>query len=122
MSNGEQCDMGVGRPAKAAQWKLLDSIQTSTAGQWVDIADYRLHGCIQVGGINTSTAFCELRGSNHPTLPIVSDEGEIFGLTITASGIYSVDSPPRFIKVAWTGDVNGGTGTDTASVYYVGSR
>ena len=122
MANASLVSMQLPSSAHCAQWKLVDGIATTTACDWQEIGEYRRDGLLEVLGIATTTAFCELRGANGSTIPATATAGVIFGNTITANGFYVVSNAPRYLKIDWTGTVNGGAGTGTANAYYIGSR
>lgn len=90
---------------KFEHWYLIDAEAAATNnGVWID------SGAFDTGSIDvviSNTATVQIRGSDAPTRPADTAHGNQIGTDITASSIYSIQQPPRWLKARVSAYTNG---------------
>jgi len=106
MADGDLIDQGAA-PALSdfyTSWKLIDAATSTDSGFWVDVRGY---ASLSVDITITVTGTVKIMGSNAAVKPTNSVDGNQIGADVTASGLISVSTPVRWLKVKVT--ANGGS-------------
>jgi hypothetical protein len=91
---------------------MLDNVTCVAPGDWIDVHAFR-DKSIHVMGVTTATL--QIRISNSPIEPAMTDDGIQLGANITANGVHATTTPCRWMKVMVSAYTSG-----TIKVFFFG--